>query len=328
MIITSNNVPGSTIALCLPLLCSPTSDVSTIAPLVITAALNAGTSVTVTTNNVLGSTQGNILVGQIAGGTDGQITMSAASATSATLILLAGAGGGTGGITINSPIGNTGSANLSLVLSAGGNISVANQVSIAGTLTATAGVNGAGTISQTSAGILAVTGDASFTNSSLGGMITLNQANQLAGTVMLNTIGSGADISLTNAAPLTVGAAFVGGNLALTTTGSGNALTLADKVAATGNTVTLVSAGTINQTAAGSIDAATVTGSSVGGASLDSSSNSVATFGPFSDVDSSGGSTGISVSTGGPLGTSGTISSATGPISIAAGDGNLTVAVG
>ena len=50
-----------------PLTCSPTADSSTLDPSVITAALNAGTSVTVTTSNVAGTQSGNIFVGQTAG---------------------------------------------------------------------------------------------------------------------------------------------------------------------------------------------------------------------------------------------------------------------
>ena len=245
----TNTPPGgfTQITTCPGGTCSPTVDNSYIDPATIIASLNGGTSVTVTTSNPAGSQSGNILVGITAGGTDGQIS-GFISATPVTLTLNAGAGGGTGGITINSPISDSGSTGaLSLVFNAGGTIVFDNTATIAGSLSATAGINGAGTISQTSAGILTANG-ASFTNSSSGGTITLTQDNDLSGTVTLGTTGSGANASLTNAASLTVGAANVGGNLTLTASGSGSTLSLAGLVQASDNTVTLNSAGAITQT--------------------------------------------------------------------------------
>ncbi|MGE5268201.1 MAG: filamentous hemagglutinin N-terminal domain-containing protein, partial [Thiohalocapsa sp.] len=324
--ITSNFHLNTTPAFCFgaPLACSPTSDKSTISPAVIAAVLDSGTSVTVTTSSPEGDTPGNILVGESPGGSDGAITMTGVTATSATLTLKAGDGGGAGGIFVNSPISDSGAAKLSLALNAGGDVSFANAVTVAGSFAATAGINPAGTpraISQTPSGILSANGS-SFTNRSTGGTITLTEANNLAGTVTLSTTGDGADASLTNAAPVTIGAATIGGNLSLTTTGAASNITLLGDVAADLGQVTISAAGKINQTS-GIVSTAVLAGSSVGGATLNGS-NQIGTFGPFSDTGS--GSAGISLSNDQALTTTGAISSASGPITLKTTTGDLTLA--
>ena len=75
--------------------------------------------------------------------------------------------------------------------------------------------------------------------------------------------------------------------------------------------MTLTSAGTIDQTA-GVISAGTLTGRSVGGATL-VDDNLVSSLGAFTDTGA--GSTGIAFKDAQTLGTTGTVSSATGPIS-------------
>src|SRR4029079_4446109 len=132
---------------------------------------------------------------------------------------------------------------------------------------------------------------ASLNNNSLGGTITLTEANHLSGTVTLSTNGSGADVSLTNAAPLALGFSSIGGNLLLTTTGAGSDITLNSSIfafgaAPTNGSVTINSAGTISQTGSvfNTISAATLTGSSVGVATF-GFNNHVSNFGPFTDTN-------------------------------------------
>src|SRR4029077_10889578 len=127
-----------------PLVCTPTADSSTLDVATITTALNAGTSVTVTTSNGAGTQAGNITL-------DAALSLAAkGAAQSETLTLLAGAGGGAGAITINQPISDNTNNSLSLVLTAGGGIAFNTPVSLQGTLTATAGTNAAGNITQAS----------------------------------------------------------------------------------------------------------------------------------------------------------------------------------
>ena len=108
-----------------------------LSPEVINAALGNGTRVTVNTSNPNGHQAGNIRVGVMPGGTDGMIEPF--SDPNVSLTLNAGAGGGAGSITINSPI-TDGEATLSLILSAPrGSITVNNSVTIGGSFSATAG---------------------------------------------------------------------------------------------------------------------------------------------------------------------------------------------
>ena len=79
---------------------------------------------------------------------------------------------------------------------------------------------------------------------------------------------------------------------------------------AAGNTVTLDSAGTIDQTA-GVITAATLTGTSVGGASLTGQQSGRPRSARFTDTGA--GSTGIAFTDAEALGTTGTVSSASRP---------------
>jgi hypothetical protein len=167
--------------------CTPNGDSSILYAATIEAALNAGTSVTVTTSNSGGTQQGNITVGQTAGGTDGVIALGAAQTVS--LSLLAGAGGGAGSITINSPITDAGSGGgaLSLVLSAPqGGIAVNNAITVAGSLTANAG-----------AGSIAVSAPIAIT---AGGAVSLDYSGSLSFTPTLGSLqftgGSGAGATL------------------------------------------------------------------------------------------------------------------------------------
>ena len=123
----------------------------------------------------------------------------------------------------------------------------------AGALTQTAGVVTAGTLTGSSTGGASLTDAnlfdtlAGFTNTGPGA-VSINDA-QISGLTVTSVLNAG-----------------TGNTLTLTT--SGGPLTLAANLSAAGGTVDLVSAGALTQTA-GVITAATLTGSSAGGASLD-----------------------------------------------------------
>ena len=110
----------------------------------------------------------------------------------------------------------------------------------------------------------------------LNGSVTLNQANQVG---VLTGSATG-DLSFTDAQALTVND-VISGNLTLTTTGSGNGITLTgDLSSAAGQIATLVSAAGIDQTS-GSITADELTGSSVGDTSLTGGNNQILTLEAF-----------------------------------------------
>src|SRR5205814_7515607 len=108
-----------------------------------------------------------------------------------------------------------------------------------------------------------------------------------------------------------------GGNLTLGTSLSGG-LTLGRDITASGNTVTLNSVGSITQSS-GIITAATLTGSSVGGAVLNDA-NLLATFGRWSNT----GSGLLSITNAQALATAGTINSA-GNLTLTTTAGGLTL---
>src|SRR4029077_11038971 len=87
---------------------------------------------------------------------------------------------------------------------AGHDLTVTDNLTHARSIT----LSSAGNIAQNLGAILTAAGG-SFTSTLSGGTITLDQANKLSGTVTLSTTGSGADASLTNAAPLTLGSAGI-----------------------------------------------------------------------------------------------------------------------
>ncbi|HEX3883807.1 MAG TPA: MBG domain-containing protein [Stellaceae bacterium] len=134
---------------------------------------------------------------------------------------------------------------------------------------------------------------------------------------------AGANFALTDARALDVsGSVNAGvGFISLTTTGAGSNLTLSNNLTANGKTVALNAAGTITQPA-GIITAATLTGGSVGGATFDQN-NAAATFGAWSDTGT--GSAGVSFLDAQSLATTGTVSSASGPVALTTTAGNLTL---
>ena len=178
-------------------------------------------------------------------------------------------------------------------------------------------LNTLGAITQTSGSITAQT----LTGGSVGGA-TLTQANLVDGlgpfsdTGTANTTG----LSFKNQQPLHIaGAVSSTGPVTLTTTNGD--LILDSSVTATGQTVTLSSAGRILQSAGAVITAATLNGGSVGGATL-TQGNAVGTLGPFGDTGN--GSSGLSFKDAQALATSGTVSS-TGQLTLTTTTGGLTL---
>src|SRR6185437_13378483 len=117
-----------------------------------------------------------------------------------------------------------------------------------------------GAISQTGGTITAAT----LAGGSSGGA-SLTQANLVESLGTFDNTGGGL-LAFTDATSLTVvgPVSNIGGNIALTTTGTGSNLTLHGDLTASGNTVALNSAGMVTQQT-GVITAATLSGGSTGG---------------------------------------------------------------
>jgi predicted aspartyl protease len=166
-------------------------------------------------------------------------------------------------------------------LEAGAGLTLAADVSTAGPALAQPGLvtlTAGGGISQTG-GIIT---SAQLSASSEAGDVVLTGANQIVG---LNFGSAGGSFSLTDASAggLTVSPNGVGAsNITLTTTTLGGGLSLLGPLSAPGGVITLTSAGPIGQAAP--ITAATLTGSSVGGATLSDEGNSFDNLGPFTNT--------------------------------------------
>jgi filamentous hemagglutinin family protein len=295
---------------------------------------------------ILTTTQGGLtLSGNVTAAGETVTLNSAETITQGAGVITAGilAGRSVGGATLNQdnavgtlgPFSDTGTGNATgLSFTDGQALQTAGLVSSTGpiTLTTTAGgiafggdvtatgqtltLNSAGAVGQT-AGIITA---ATLTGSSVGGA-TLDDGNAVGTLGPFTDTGTGnvAGLSFTNAQALqTTGVLSSTGPLALTTTAG--ALTLGGALMANGQTVTLTSAGPISQQA-GIITAATLTGGSVGGATLDNT-NAIGTLGPFSDTGA-GNATGLSFTDGQALQTAGLVSS-TGPLSLTTTTGGIT----
>jgi filamentous hemagglutinin family protein len=117
------------------------------------------------------------------------------------------------------------------------------------------------------------------------------------------------------------GVTTAGGNIRLETTTSGN-LALNQSVNAGTGLVTLTSAGTITQTG-GVITAASLTGGSVGGATL-SQTNLLTNLGPFTNA----GAGGFTLTDGQTLNVTGAVGAGTGGLMLTTTSGNLVVGAG
>jgi hypothetical protein len=191
---------------------------------------------------------------------------------------------------------------------AGGSMSLTSDISAPGNVVT---LSANGSLSQTGGAITAGT----LTGSTADGAV-LPDANAVTalGAFGNTVIGQ---ISFTDARALTVTGSVsnTGGEITLMTTGAGSNLALQGGLTAAGNTVRLSSAGTVTQTG-GIITARTLTGGSVGGATL-ADGNLVANFGTWNDTAGGVGSTGIQFADGQTMTTTGTIFSA-GPVSLSA----------
>ncbi|MBN8827657.1 MAG: hypothetical protein J0H68_03000 [Sphingobacteriia bacterium] len=126
-----------------------------------------------------------------------------------------------GNITLNNGTTLTGVASFNT--HGTGNVSLSNFTSdlnfgastVGGTFAATT------TGSITDSGVLAITGNASFTSTGNNNVITLDNANTYGGTISLNTTGATGNASVTNTtSALNFAASTIGGNLTATTTGN------------------------------------------------------------------------------------------------------------
>ena len=172
---------------------------------------------------------------------------------------------------------NAGTAGLTLTTTGAGSDIMVNSTLTGGTVT----LASAATISSNSSGKVTAT---TLTGSSHGA-VTLTAANTITNLGAFTTGGNNA-FALTDAHSLNVSGAVNAGTAGLTlaTTGGTNAMTLAASL--TGGTVTLNSAGTINQTA-GVINATTLTGLSHGATTLNGA-NMVTNLGAFTNAGTGG----------------------------------------
>jgi hypothetical protein len=192
-----------------------------------------------------------------------------------------------------------------------------------------------GSVSQTAAGIIT----ADTLRGTVATSAILDQANQLSnvgpfttttGNFTLDDIGgltvggavsSGGATSISTSGTLSVGSTITGADVALTATGAGSNILLANNVNAT-NTLTLSANGAgafINQTG-GAITAGTLTGSSNTSASLNQAGNAVTNLGAFTTH----GNFTLNDSTGG-LTLTGAVSADAGAVSITTAGGALAL---
>lgn len=265
--------------------------------LTVTGAVDAGAGNTLTLSSFspMGVATNLVLSANItaAGGTvnlntAGGITQTAGIITTGTLIMSVSGGaslpdpnlvGALGGFT------NTGTSPLMFVDAIAAGLMVSGDLNAGAgdidltttggplTLAANLVTSGANTVDLVSAGpinqTMSIITTGSLTGSSVGGG-SFSGANFFDALAGFSNIGVGA-VSITDArtSGLTVTGAVdagAGNTLTLTTT-NGGPLTLAANLTAAGGTVNLISAGSISQTA-GIITTATLTGASVGGATL------------------------------------------------------------
>ena len=184
----------------------------------------------------------------------------------ATLTVIGAVSGGTGNLTLKTA-------------GTGDNIFI-DQVL---TSTKTVDLISSGTIGEDGAGYVNAE---TLTGSSSGGA-SLSDANQIANLDGFTNVGGG-NFALLDDIALTVNGAISAGtgNVTLTTTGTGNGMAI-DSTVATGGTVDLDSSAAINESGAGAIAAAALTGSSSGGATL-SRANQVTTLDTFANAGTGG----------------------------------------
>ena len=274
--------------------------------------LTAGNQATLTSaGTLIESGSGALSAASLTGSSSGTVTLNGANQIAS---LGTFANTGTGGIvlkdgealTVNGAL-NSGTGNLKLTTTSGG-IALKNQLTSGNQVT----LISAGTIGEIGSGAISAS---SLTGSSVGSA-TFNGTN-LVSTLAGFTDTSTGGFVLTDGETLTVGGAVNAGsgNLSLTTT-VGN-LNVNNTVSTTGS-ATLISAGTLGET--GAIQAASLSGSSVGGATL-GDSNLVATLNAFTNT----GAGGFALTDGEALTVGGAVNAGTGTLSLATTVGGITI---
>ncbi|MSR45039.1 MAG: filamentous hemagglutinin N-terminal domain-containing protein, partial [Phycisphaerales bacterium] len=194
---------------------TPNADNATVDAATINASLNAGTSVTITTESAQAQT-GNITM-------DTAISMTAGGAATLTLVAA-------GSIILSADISSTLGNDLSVILSAGGLVTLNNAITTQnGALTLIAG----GAISQGVGSILTIGGDTSVTAGAFD--VALGNANDFGGAV---AIVSANNATITDTSTLTLAASTVSGSLAITASDVviSGALSVTNEARFTGNT--------------------------------------------------------------------------------------------
>ena len=274
--------------------------------------LTAGNQATLTSaGTLIESGSGALSAASLTGSSSGTVTLNGANQIAS---LGTFANTGTGGIalkdgealTVNGAL-NSGTGNLKLTTTSGG-IALKNQLTSGNQVT----LISAGTIGETGSGAISAS---SLTGSSVGSAV-LNGTN-LVSTLAAFTDTSTGGFGLTDGETLTVGGAVNAGsgNLSLTTT-AGN-INVNNTLSTTGAAM-LISAGTLGET--GAIQAASLSGSSVGGATL-GDSNLVATLNAFTNT----GAGGFALTDGEALTVGGAVSAGSGTLSLATTVGGITI---
>ncbi len=280
--------------------------------LAIGGAVSAGTgNLTLTTTG----TGSNIVIDKAitAGETVDLTSTGAISQTSAGIVTAAVLMGSAGAATTLSKANEI--ANLGAFSNTGGAFSLTDDQSLAISGTINSGTHefvlvDSATIDETT-GII----DAATLTGKSAGSATINGANQIATLDAFTNAGTGG-FSLTDDGALVInGAVNAGtGTLMLTTTGSGDGITIKEQLTAN-NQLTLTSAGRINESGSGAIVAASLTGSSMDGVTLNGA-NRIATLDAFTNT----GPGGLALNDDEALTVSGPLNAGTGNLSLT-GDG-------
>jgi filamentous hemagglutinin family protein len=204
---------------------------------------------------------------------------------------------------------SAGTGNLTLMTTSGG-ITLDRHLTAGGQAT----LSSSGALTESGQGAISA---ASLTGSSTGGA-SLNGANQISTLDAFTNSGAGG-FALTDGEALNVSASLNAGsgNVALTTTSGG--ISIANSVNA-GGQATLISAGTLAESGAGVVDAASLTGSSVGGTNLNGA-NLISTLGGFANT----GSGDFVLDNGEALTVTGTVNAGSGNLTLATTSGGIAV---
>jgi filamentous hemagglutinin family protein len=249
--------------------------------LILNASLSASGTIALTSSGTIAQTAGTIAGAGLTGSSAGGATLSQAGNAIATLAGFANTGGGGFNLADGSAL------TVSSALSAGaGDLTLTT-----GSLTLGAALSASGLVTLAAAGAITQSGGtvtgATLAGSSAGGATLAQSGNSIGALAGFANAGAGG-FTLSDALGLSVtGVVSAGANdLVLTSGGSLQTLAVAASLSA-GGSVSLLSTGKIIQSQ-GAITAATLIGSSVGGATLGQAGNSVGTLGAFSNASAGG----------------------------------------